>query len=246
LHGVWLMEIGELAGLRKAEVATIKHFISKTEDRYRMAYGKRIGNFPRQCVFFPTTNNAEFLRNDANGNRKFWPVTVHEIKPTRNIFMDLTPLEVGQIWAEAVQYLRKGEPLHLSEDLENEAFKIQDAHTEQDERTGIIAEYLDQLIPAAWEAWDIDGRRSFLTGGEFKEIGTRLRNQICVAELWCELFGNRLKDLNTYNTKDIHAIMRNIPGWAAAKAPRMFKIYGKQRAYYRVENIPELFEEAPF
>ena len=35
IQGAWLIEIGELAGLRKAEVETIKHFISKCEDMFR-------------------------------------------------------------------------------------------------------------------------------------------------------------------------------------------------------------------
>jgi len=234
LHGVWLMEMGELAGLRKAEVGTIKHFISKTIDRYRVAYGKKITNFPRQCVFFGTTNNGEFLRNDANGNRKFWPVPVYQQSPTKDIFDDLIPDEVGQIWAEAVQLYRRGESLHLSADLEAEANQVQTNHTEQDERAGIIAVYLDELLPEAWDTLDIDGRRSFLTGGEFKEEGTLRRSTVCIAEIWCELFGNRLKDLNTFNTKDIHSIMRNMEGWAPLTKTRRFGIYGVQRGYYRV------------
>jgi len=234
LQGVWIMEMGELAGLRKAEVGTIKHFVSKTVDRYRMAYGRRVSNIPRQCVFFGTTNNAEFLRNDANGNRKFWPVPVYQQSPAKDIFDDLTQEEIGQIWAEAAQLYQRGESLHLSADLEAEANLIQADHTEQDERLGIITEYLDELLPEAWDSWDIDERRAYLTGGDFKEEGTRLRKQICVAEIWCELLGNRFKDMSPYNTKDLHAILRNMPGWMPTKGQRRFKNYGQQKAYTRI------------
>ncbi|WP_457824305.1 VapE domain-containing protein, partial [Staphylococcus aureus] len=49
LQGVWLMEMAELAATRKAEVEAIKHFISKQVDRFRVAYGHYIEDFPRQC-----------------------------------------------------------------------------------------------------------------------------------------------------------------------------------------------------
>lgn len=58
VQGVWLMEIGELDSTKKAETSTVKLFISKTSDRYRPAYGRRIQEFPRQCVFFGTTNET--------------------------------------------------------------------------------------------------------------------------------------------------------------------------------------------
>lgn len=51
LQGVWLMEMAELAATRKAEVEAIKHFISKQVDRFRVAYGHYIEDFPRQCIF---------------------------------------------------------------------------------------------------------------------------------------------------------------------------------------------------
>ncbi|MBR5879347.1 MAG: hypothetical protein IKY91_07300, partial [Akkermansia sp.] len=47
--GVWLMEVGELAGMKRAEAETIKLYISKQADRFRPAYGRRLQEFPRQC-----------------------------------------------------------------------------------------------------------------------------------------------------------------------------------------------------
>lgn len=74
LQGAWLLELGELAATRRAEAEAIKHFITKQEDIYRVAYGRQTSVFPRQCVFFGTTNATHFLK-DATGNRRFWPVT---------------------------------------------------------------------------------------------------------------------------------------------------------------------------
>ncbi|HBE54503.1 MAG TPA: hypothetical protein DDW22_00025, partial [Prevotellaceae bacterium] len=56
LRKAWLIELGELAGIKRSEVEAIKQFLSRSEDRYRPAYGKRLETFRRQCVFFGTTN----------------------------------------------------------------------------------------------------------------------------------------------------------------------------------------------
>src|SRR5690606_25111515 len=62
IQGVWIMELGELAGLKKIEVESIKHFITKKDDTFRPAYGRNTVTYPRQCIFIGTTNNKDFLR----------------------------------------------------------------------------------------------------------------------------------------------------------------------------------------
>src|SRR5699024_1504704 len=60
LHGVWIAELGELYATRRAESEAVKQFLSKSEDIFRVAYGRRTSSFPRQCVFYGTTNEPEF------------------------------------------------------------------------------------------------------------------------------------------------------------------------------------------
>jgi len=241
LQGVWLVEMGELAGLKKADVETIKHFISKRVDRYRVAYGRRLEDFPRQCVFFASTNRLDFLR-DPSGNRRFWPIRVHEQDPTKDVFIELsdaTPAgryERDQIWAEAVELYKAGEPLYLSPELEAMAAAAQEDHSEVDERTGLISRYLDMLLPDNWEDMNIYERRAFIAGDDTTlPIGTRRREKVCIAEIWCEVLGGQQKDMNKFNTKELHDIMRTIPGWEDnSKSTMRFGIYGTQRGYKRV------------
>ena len=49
LQGYWILEIGELAGLKKAEVETLRSFLSRQNDIYRAAFGKRATPHLRQC-----------------------------------------------------------------------------------------------------------------------------------------------------------------------------------------------------
>ncbi|WP_095011908.1 virulence-associated E family protein [Tsuneonella mangrovi] len=69
----WIMEIPELSGFNRADVRAIKAFISRQEDRARLAYAKRVSEFPMQCVFIGSTNDREYLKDDTGG-RRFWPV----------------------------------------------------------------------------------------------------------------------------------------------------------------------------
>lgn len=235
IQGVWLLEMGELAGLKKAELETIKHFISKQEDRYRVAYGRRTENFPRQCVFFGTTNNKDFLR-DPTGNRRFWPVDTMEAEPSKSVFTDLDDYEVDQIWAEAMTLYKAGETRYLDKELEEQAYLKQTEHSEADERTGLIQQYLDTLLPTDWDSMDLFRRRNFLSGDELSAKGTVPRTRVCVAELWCELFGKPQSDMSRFNTKDMHSIMKCMAGWVESKnKTARFKVYGTQRYYEREE-----------
>ena len=73
LQGYWILEIGELAGLKKTDIETLRGFLSRQNDIYRAAFGRRATPHPRQCVFIGTTNADTYLR-DITGNRRFWPV----------------------------------------------------------------------------------------------------------------------------------------------------------------------------
>ena len=83
LQNAWILEMAELSATKKAESEAVKHFISKTEDSYRQAYGRRVETFKRQCVFFGTTNESEFLK-DRTGNRRYWPLVVGKNKPKKD------------------------------------------------------------------------------------------------------------------------------------------------------------------
>lgn len=93
-HGIWIIEIGEMGSMNKAEVEIIKAFMSRQTERYRPPYSGRLVELPRQCVFAGTVNGQSYLR-DETGGRRFWPVECSRI--------DLKTLQRDrdQIWAEA-------------------------------------------------------------------------------------------------------------------------------------------------
>lgn len=70
------MEIGGLAGMRKADLDKVKAFISRQDDKYRASFDRRVTPHPRQCVFFGTTNSQNVYLGDITGNRRYWNVKV--------------------------------------------------------------------------------------------------------------------------------------------------------------------------
>lgn len=234
LQGTWIMEMAELAGLKKADIESIKHFISKQEDTFRPAYARVAETFPRQCVFVATTNENTFLR-DPSGNRRFMPVDIWNKKLVDNEELKTLlndPDEIDQIWAEAVHMFRKGEKLYLSADAEKTATIQQSMHSEVDERRGIIENYLDRLLPKDWDEKDIFERRSYLED-PLSPKGTVLRDYVCIAEIWCECLGKNKEDMDRYKTREINDILRGLEGWEQVGTTRTFRIYGKQKYYAR-------------
>ena len=47
LQGYWIHEIGEMAGMRKADLEKVKAFVSRQDDKYRASFGRRVTLHPR-------------------------------------------------------------------------------------------------------------------------------------------------------------------------------------------------------
>ena len=118
LAGVWVLELAELDSMARGDVSRIKAFMSRTTDRYRPPYERRIVEQPRQCVFAGTVNHNEYLR-DETGGRRFWPIAC-------------THVEVGgltavrdQLWAEARDRYQADETWWLDNGTLNAAATIE-------------------------------------------------------------------------------------------------------------------------
>ena len=231
LQGYWILEIGELAGLKKAEVETLRSFLSRQNDIYRAAFGKRATPHLRQCVFFGTTNAESGYLRDTTGNRRFWPVKT----PGTGIkhSWDLTPEFICQIWAETLVYVKQGEKLYLSAELEALSKAEQREAMESDEREGLVRLYLDTLLPEDWDGMDIFERRNFLTGSDFGDTqkhGTVKRTQVSNMEIWCECFGKERANIRRTDSNELTAILARL-GWKRLDSKVRIPLYGPQYVF---------------
>ncbi len=234
IQGYWIIEAGELTGLNKSEMNAVKQFLSKTEDVYRVPYGKRTGAFPRGCIIVGTTNDTEFLK-DRTGNRRFWPVDLGSGVVRKNVFTQLAE-EVDQIWAEALVRYQCGEKLYLEGTVAEEAVKQQEAHKERSPKEGIIMEFLARKVPKDWNKRDLAERRDFWNfGGKNVDESTLVeRTRVCAAEIWCECFNGDLKTMKRSDSIEINGILSNIDGWEKAEGALKFgAFYGVQKGYIK-------------
>lgn len=228
LQGYWILEIGELAGLRKAEVETLRSFLSRQNDIYRASFGKRATPHLRQCVFFGTTNAESGYLRDTTGNRRFWPVKTPGGGAKHS--WELTEEDIRQIWAEVLVYVEQGEKLYLDASMETLAKAEQREAMESDEREGLVRLYLDTLLPEDWSGMDIFERRNFLHGSDFgpaQHQGTVKRTSVSSMEIWCECFGKDRSNLRRSDSNEITGILKRI-GWQRAESKVRIPLYGPQ------------------
>lgn len=237
VQGFWIIELAELSALRKSELEATKQFITKQEDSFRPAYGRRTEQYPRQCIFIATTNENDFIR-DQTGGRRWWPMLVSRERAKKPV-KDISQNEVDQIWAEAKYYYDKGETLYLSDELEKTARLLQDSHTETSPLAGMIGEYLEKPLPENWDKIDINERRAFIAGdsGFASDLkGTVVRDRVCALEIWVELLNGDPKRLDRMKASEINSVLRRMPGWTQSKnGIRFGKLYGLQKGFLRVD-----------
>ncbi|WP_436357947.1 VapE domain-containing protein [Brevundimonas sp. CEF1] len=232
MQGAWLLELAELSGFSKAEVTTIKGFISRQTDKVRMAYDRRATEFQRQCVFLGSTNETEYLR-DNTGGRRFWPIACS----VEEIDTDRLAGEVDQIWAEA---------------------KAMYDHMRQEHPTGTLPLYMKNPVAAAY-AKDLQESRRELGGEDMllgqiqawleEPVGSEtgfdghsgddvvLRDEVCVLDIWVTMLGNMRGTASGRESREIGRALSRLSGWMALPTPRATKSWGNQRLYRRVTSL---------
>jgi len=156
IRGKWGIELSELAFQRKADEEAQKAFISRREERFRPAYGREEIRYPRQCVFWGTTNRFEYLTDDS-GNRRFLPVK------TETINIAALRANRDKLWAEAVYYYRQGEKWWLDGVLLKYAQKQTEKRLESDP-------WMEQILLKTLDRSEITIREAFVLCFPLKNI----------------------------------------------------------------------------
>ncbi len=107
ISGKMIVEMSELATIRKADMEALKAVLTTTIDDVRLSYERDAKSYPRTCVFAGTTNEVgQAYIADLTGARRFWPVHVGECAPVNTA--GLKEMR-DQLWAEAVAAYESGE-----------------------------------------------------------------------------------------------------------------------------------------
>jgi predicted P-loop ATPase len=186
LNGKWLIEIGELSAMGKADANVLKSFITRSEEQYRPSYGRLEVVEPRQCLFIGTTNNGIYLR-DETGGRRFWPVTCGSVIDVAALARDR-----DQLFAEATVLYRDGVHWWPHRDFEKQFIQAeQEARFEADAWEQPISDWLSSqqqvtIIDVARGALGITADR--LGTAEQRRVGTALHR---LGWMWKRSHGKR-------------------------------------------------------
>ncbi|OZI58722.1 VapE domain-containing protein [Bordetella genomosp. 1] len=102
MRGRLVIELAELKGLHSREVESIKAFITRTHEEWRVLYREFYTRFPRRHLFIGTSNPEEFLA-DETGERRWLPVEV-----LGTVDVDAIERDRLQLWAEAREAFGRG------------------------------------------------------------------------------------------------------------------------------------------
>ena len=192
LQGMVLVEASEMTGSTKAEVETIKKFLSRTNDNIRLTYRRDPSPLLRRCMIVGTTNDPRCLPNDASGNRRFLPVpcTAGDPAATR-AYLDE---HRDQLWAEAIQRIRENhETAYLPDSLKGAQSELTEQYRAVDEvAEEVIGAWLDanpQAVTANQVAtginWTPDSRSIYRITTVMKQLGyTRSRKSGGGGQKW--------------------------------------------------------------
>lgn len=249
IRGNHLIEIGELDGMKRSELSAVKQFLTATDDEYRPAYGSRNIKLPRQCVFFGTTNEQYFLKDDT-GNRRF-PIIpiIPELRKHGAYWFDSLRAERDQIWAEAVAQWKKGQKLYLPMELEDEIRRRQEEYSDNqdDPLEEMVAEFIDMKLPIDWAEYNLQRRRYWIKNpdDETAAKGVKVRDRVSPVEIICEYMGKERTDKEyKYISRKVCAILEKL-GWVKGPVSRHAEaLYGVQKCFKRA--VIESAEEEDF
>lgn len=107
ISGKLIVEMSELATVRRADIESFKAMLTTTVDDQRLSYERDAKSYPRTCVFAGTCNEVgQSYIADISGARRFWPTIAGEVRPPN---VELLKQDRDQLWAEAVEAYESGE-----------------------------------------------------------------------------------------------------------------------------------------
>lgn len=242
VQGAWIIEIGELIGVKKSAVEQVKGFISREVDTYRPAYGEIKEKRPRQCVLVGTTNDELFLRGINTGNRRQPVVEIRpELRTVEEPVRDYVKRWRDQLWAESMELHREGTPLMLAPELDEEVRRIQDDHN-LDKTNPLfpeVARFLDFYLPDDWEKRSLEERQTWLRSQndptEPSLFNRHRRERITVPEVLQELFEMKRTDKDYLSrSREIGQYLNSLKGSWRFVGPKRTKIFGVQKTWERL------------
>lgn len=174
LQGRVIVEVQEMAGTNRAELQSLKAFLSRVDDgATRLAYRRNPETMLRRCILAGTADRPDFLPNDEAGLTRFLPI---QLEHGGNVerFMDE---HRNELWQEAYYRYHSEEtaamPRKLAEAQANQAEQYRNRDVVVEDAVAALAEKgpftLAEIASKVDVDFDIMNRRNE------KRLGAALR-----------------------------------------------------------------------
>jgi predicted P-loop ATPase len=230
LSEVWIHENADLAGMRKAEVESVKAFASRQSDNARPAYGHFLVKQKRHSIEVATTNSDEYLQSQT-GNRGFWPLTVGKM-----IDLDLLRRDRLQLLGEAAKYETAGENITLDEKLWPASRVEQEKRRTKDPWEDIVADIPSHVCEDTYRHYRFVYKKE--GEPELDEFDTQIiykepdRELVASTDLLTRVLNIPVAQQHRGHRRRLATVMK-LAGWERSDSEKV-TINGKQvRGYFR-------------
>ena len=142
LQGRVIVEVSEMAGANRAELQSMKAFISRQDDgNVRLAYRRNPEPTPRRAVLVGTADRPGSLPNDPAGLRRFVPLQLDGNRARCAVEPYIEDRRI-QLWAEGLHRYHKGVRGELPFGLRQKAAAAAETHRSKDE---LLEDKIDSL-----------------------------------------------------------------------------------------------------
>jgi len=258
LGGIMIYEMPEFEKYyKKSDASTVKSFISKTSDKYRKSYGRRVAEYKRQCVFIATTNDLRPLR-DRTGNRRFLPFYARLPRHIARLYDE-------KVWNEDIRNQCLAEALHLFNTGYNpmskfsaEATKIWDELNEkatmENDSLPIVEMYINNKFPINFFAYNILDMKKYFSETVHQEysgatIFREKREEFSLKEIYCIAFNQDISRTPDYLMREQIESAFDKLGFIKQTYRRSQGVFGQQTVYKKLgegDLIDVSDEDLPF
>lgn len=138
----WIVELAELESTTKHESGSLKAFLTRESDCFRLPYARSMTTKKRQSSFIATVNGTDFLR-DTTGNTRFAVIELAAAADVDRLntilgwswnagrLSQADPEQLRQFWLEALALYESGMSWFLDDATAALAASENDAHTDK-------------------------------------------------------------------------------------------------------------------
>ena len=226
----WIVELSELATMKKTDSDTFKAWLSTPVDCVKKLYDRDPQDYPRSFIVCGTTNEKEILK-DRTGNRRYWLMYGELERRTLDI-KNVDEEYILQLWSEVYQWYKNKETLLISDETKLYMKKLSSGALEHNPLEERITSVLEMKVPNNWHDFLINSGSRFNYYNHvndyvsFGKSDSKFPQETQILDITTSELHFLLGDGTGYNrdlrgntlAKEINKVMNTLPDWKKSES----------------------------